>query len=164
MRAYRKGQKRSYEGPRRESSMCFLNSSSLSSSTPHLYFFKPVSASIDELAALAALDELDELDASSLVPSLGAESGREARRREAIEFEAGRREANGFEAGKGAANGCKAFGAAGGRAADGCGWNELEEGNGRDRAELPPSPPRSRAAASCQGCAGLLVILLRLNI
>ena len=69
-----------------------------------------------------------------LDPSLGPESGREARRRETNGFEAGgreangleagRRDANGLEAGRGAANGCKAFGAAGGRAAGGRGGSE----------------------------------------
>src|SRR5215216_4750000 len=88
---------------------------------------------------------------SSLDPSSGAESGREA-----IEFETGRSEVNGFEAGRGEANGCEAGSretdgfeadgcaaggrAAGGRAAIGRGGSE-EEGNGRDRGELLASPP-----------------------
>src|SRR5215216_2065261 len=61
------------------------------------------------------------LSISSLDPSPGAESGREARRREAIEFEAGRGEVNGFDAGRGAANGCKAGSREANRfEADGC--------------------------------------------
>jgi len=90
---------------------------------------------------------------SLLDPSPGAESEREARKREAIDFESGRREANGFELGRGEANGCEAGRcetegfeadgrAAGGR--EGIGSEESEgEGNARDRAELLPSPPRS---------------------
>jgi len=65
-----------------------------------------------------------------LDPSPGAESGRVARRRDAIDFEAGR--ANGFEAGRGEANGCEAGrgeanefeGAAGGRGGSGRGGSE----------------------------------------
>jgi len=56
--------------------------------------------------------------------------------------------------------------ATGGRAAGGREGNECEEsegdGNARDRAELLPSPPRSRTTDSCQGAELLLpVILLR---
>jgi len=134
---------------------------------------------------LSAEKNSSSLCISSLDPSPGAESGREARRREAIEFEAGTREVNGFEAGKGGVNGCpagtpearrreaiefeagrrEANGCAAGVRAGGRGGSE-EEGNVRDRAEPLPSPPRSRTTDSFQASAELplFVILLRLYI
>ena len=84
----------------------FSSGSSLSVLELSLEKMLEAESDVVELLPLVAYGSSD-AELLALDPSLGAESGREARSREAIEFDAGRGAANGFDAGRGAANGCE---------------------------------------------------------